>query len=205
LPDSTRLASLSASEVLLSGDSSSGGSFVTPPATGGGSTGTGTDTGTTTPPGSGGGTSPLPPGRANSGNAADALWGESFFAPSVDMGLYPVPDLDGLAHQHGVGLFTLGFIQATSSGEAAWAGLSALSLTSSNSQAVALRQKIRQLQAVGGDAMVSFGGVSGASASDLAKRYGQVVDTLALNRIDFDIEGAALANRAANTHSWPIP
>lgn len=204
LPGSTRLSSLSASEVLISSDSSSGGGGgLTPPSTGGGGSGT------TTPPDSGGGTTPLPPGGANSGNAADALWGESFFAPYVDMGLYPVPDLDGLARQHGVGLFTLGFIQATSGGEAAWAGLSALSLTSSNSQAVALRQEISQLRAAGGDAMVSFGGASGislaeklaasgSSASDLANRYRQVVDTLALNRIDFDIEGAALANRAAN-------
>ena len=211
LPASCTLASLSASEVLLSPNSSAGGGeSVTPPSTGGGSPGSGTGSGTTTPSDSGGGTTPLPPGGANSGNAADERWGESFFAPYVDMGLYPVPDLDGLARQHGVGLFTLGFIQATSSGEAAWAGLSALSLTSSDSQAVALRQEISQLRAVGGDAMVSFGGASGislaetlaasgASAGDLANRYSQVVDTLALNRIDFDIEGAALANRAANT------
>jgi chitinase len=125
------------------------------------------------------------------------------------MGLYPVPDLDGLARQHGVGLFTLGFLQSTPTGEAAWAGLPALSLTSTDSQAVSLRQEISQLRAVGGDAMVSFGGASGTSlaesfaargstALDLANRYRQVVDTLALNRIDFDIEGAALANRAAN-------
>jgi len=125
------------------------------------------------------------------------------------MGLYPVPDLDGLARQHGVGLFTLGFIQATAAGDAAWAGLEALTLNSTNSQAIAMRQEVAQLRAVGGDAMVSFGGAagvslaeklaaSGASATELANRYRQVVDTLALNRIDFDIEGAALANRAAN-------
>jgi chitinase len=125
------------------------------------------------------------------------------------MGLYPVPDLDGLARQHGVGLFTLGFIQATPAGEAAWAGLEALSLNSTHSQAIAMRQEVAQLRAVGGDAMVSFGGAaglslaeklaaSGASATELANRYRQVIDSLALNRIDFDIEGAALANRAAN-------
>ena len=145
----------------------------------------------------------------NSGNAADALWGERFFAPYVDMGLYPVPDLDGLARQHGVGLFTLAFIQATPAGDAAWAGLQALTLTSTNSQAIAIRNEISQLRAIGGDAMVSFGGAagvslaqklaaSGASATELANRYRQVIDSLALNRIDFDIEGAALGNRAAN-------
>lgn len=145
----------------------------------------------------------------NSGNAADLLWGERFFAPYVDMGLYPVPDLDGLARQHGVGLFSLAFIQATPAGDAAWAGLQALSLTSTNSQAIAIRNEISQLRAIGGDAMVSFGGASGtslaqklaasgATATELANRYRQVIDSLALNRIDFDIEGAALSNRAAN-------
>jgi hypothetical protein len=195
LPAGTRLGSLSSSEVLLAGS----GSGSTPASTP-------TPTPTPTP---GNGTTPLPPGGINSGNRADALWGEQFFAPYVDMGLYPVPDLDGLARQHGVGLFTLGFIQATPSGDPAWAGLQALTLSSTHSQAIALRQEINQLRAVGGDVMVSFGGAAGvslaeklaargATANDLANRYRQVVDTLALNRIDFDIEGAALANRAAN-------
>ena len=211
LPSGKRLSSLNASEVLLPAGSGGGGDAVTPPITPPVTPPPITPpvtpppiTPPITPP-----VTPLPPGGLNSGNAADALWGEQFFAPYVDMGLYPVPDLDGLARHHGVGLFTLGFIQATASGEAAWAGLPALSLTSGNSQAVALRQEISQLRAVGGDAMLSFGGASGislaqklaasgASAADLAHRYAQVVDTLALNRIDFDIEGAALANPGAN-------
>jgi hypothetical protein len=191
LPSGTPLASLSASEVLLAGSSGGGSSSPAP-------------TPSPTPS-----TTPLTPGGVNSGNAADLLWGERFFAPYVDMGLYPVPDLDGLARQHGVGLFTLAFIQATPAGDAAWAGLQALSLTSTNSQAIAIRQEISQLRAIGGDAMVSFGGASGtslaqklaasgATATELANRYRQVIDSLALNRIDFDIEGAALSNRAAN-------
>jgi hypothetical protein len=220
LPSGTRLASLSASEVLLAGSSGGGSSIPTPlptptptptpnptpnptPGTGGGTTPSGGGGTATTP------LTPLTPGGVNSGNAADALWGERFFAPYVDMGLYPVPDLDGLARQHGVGLFTLAFIQATPAGDAAWAGLQALTLTSTNSQAIAIRNEISQLRAIGGDAMVSFGGAaglslaeklaaSGASATELANRYRQVIDSLALNRIDFDIEGAALANRAAN-------
>ena len=197
LPAGTRLGSLSSSEVQLASSSSGSGSTPEP---------TPTPPPTSTP---GTGTTPLPPGGINSGNGADALWGEQFFAPYVDMGLYPVPDLDGLARQHGVGLFTLGFIQATPSGDAAWAGLQALTLSSTHSQAIALRQEINQLRALGGDVMVSFGGAAGvslaqklaargATANDLANLYRQVVETLSLNRIDFDIEGAALANRASN-------
>ena len=177
LPAGTRLGSLSSSEVLLASSSSGSGSTPEP---------TPTPPPTSTP---GNGTTPLPPGGINSGNGADALWGEQFFAPYVDMGLYPVPDLDGLARQHGVGIFTLGFIQATPSGDAAWAGLQALTLSSTHSQAIALRQEINQLRALGGDVMVSFGGAAGvslaqklaargATANDLANLYRQVVDNL---------------------------
>lgn len=57
-----------------------------------------------------------------------------------------MPDLDGLARKHGVGLFTLAFLQATPTGEAAWGGLPALSLTSTNDQAVAIRREIGELR-----------------------------------------------------------
>jgi hypothetical protein len=134
----------------------------------------------------------------------NALWGSSFFAPYVDMGLYPVPDLDGLARQYGVGLLTLGFLQATPNGELGWAGLEALSLTSNNEQAEAIRSEIEALRASGGDVMVSLGGAAGVSLAQmyrqkglgveaLAQSYGDAVDRLGLRKLDFDIEGAAIA------------
>jgi len=200
LPAGVSLSSLKASEVVFPDAGATG--------TGTGS-GSGTATGSGTGSGTGTSTAPLSPGGINSGNSGDRLWGEQFFAPYVDMTLYPVPDLDGLARQHGVGLFTLAFLQATPTGEAAWAGLPSLGLTSTDSQAVAIRREINQLRSAGGDVMVSLGGAAGISlaqsfraagrsAADLAGRYRQVIDNLALNRIDFDIEGAALADQAAN-------
>ncbi|MFZ4566427.1 MAG: cellulose binding domain-containing protein [Prochlorococcaceae cyanobacterium] len=136
------------------------------------------------------------------------LWGEQFFAPYVDMGLYPVTDLDGLARRHGVGLLTLGFLQASPTGVLAWAGLDALRLDSSHPQAVAIRREIADLRAAGGDVMVSLGGAAGESlatvyrrrglgAAALAEAYGSAVDTLALRKLDFDIEGAAIADTAS--------
>jgi hypothetical protein len=132
------------------------------------------------------------------------LWGNNFFAPYVDMGLYPVPDLDGLARQYGVGLLTLGFLQATPSGELGWAGLDALSLSSDHEQARAIRSEIEALRASGGDVMVSMGGAAGVSlaqvyrqkglgAEALAEAYGSAVEALGLRKLDFDIEGAAIA------------
>ena len=136
--------------------------------------------------------------------AGSDRWGNSFFAPYVDMGLYPVPDLDGLAQQYGVGLLTLGFLQATPSAQLGWAGLDALSLSSDNEQARAIRTEIEALRASGGDVMVSLGGAAGVSlaqmyrqkglgAEALAEAYGSAVEALGLRKLDFDIEGAAIA------------
>ncbi|MFM7205706.1 MAG: glycosyl hydrolase family 18 protein [Planctomycetaceae bacterium] len=153
---------------------------------------------------------PTPPstGGVNSGNPGDARWGEAYFAPYVDMGMWPVPNLVDIARTRGVSLVTLGFVQATPDGAAAWAGLPALAPVSTNEQAVAINQSIRGLQAAGGDVMVSFGGAAGTSlaewyathnrtASELAQAYAGIVDAYSLNRVDFDIEGAAVANAAA--------
>ena len=152
----------------------------------------------------------LPPGGINSGNAGDQKWGEAYFAPYVDMGMWPVPNLLTIAGTRGVSLVTLGFIQAAPDGTPAWAGLSVLAPTSTNEQAVAINQSIRSFQAAGGDVMISLGGAAGTSlaqwyaahgrtAADLAGAYAGIVDAYGLNRIDFDIEGAAVADPAAIT------
>ncbi|MFZ4732725.1 MAG: cellulose binding domain-containing protein, partial [Pirellulales bacterium] len=135
------------------------------------------------------------------------LWKEQFFAPYVDMGQYPVPDLVGLARKYGVGLFTLGFMQASPSGNLAWGGYDVLTLDSGNEQAVAIRGAISALRTAGGDVMVSLGGAAGQTlaqsyaarglgAAALATAYGSMVDTLKLTKVDFDIEGAAITEAA---------
>lgn len=147
-------------------------------------------------------------GGINSGNPGDKLWGEAFFAPYVDMGAWPVPNLLALAQQRGTSLLTLGFLQATPDGKLAWAGLPALTPDSTFDQAKAINQSIAALQAAGGDVMISLGGASGTSlaqwyaarglsAQALATAYAGVVTTYSLNRIDFDIEGSAVAEPAS--------
>nr|WP_232786762.1 Calx-beta domain-containing protein [Mycolicibacterium aurum] len=165
----------------------------------GSATGTITDDDTVVVPGIGG---------LNSGNPGDALWGEAYFAPYVDMGLWPVPDLLTFAQQRGTSLLTLGFLQATPEGKLAWAGLSVLAPDSAHEQAKAINQSIAAFQAAGGDVMISLGGAAGTSlaqyyaarglsAQALADAYAGVVNTYKLNRIDFDIEGAAAAEPAS--------
>ncbi|MGE3659547.1 MAG: Calx-beta domain-containing protein, partial [Mycolicibacterium sp.] len=145
-----------------------------------------------------------PASGANSGNPGDALWGEEHFAPYVDMAGWPPPDLIKIAKDYGVSLLNLGFVQATSDGKAAWGGYSTLTPGSSDSQAQTIDASIAAFKAAGGDVMVSFGGANGTelaqwysqrglSAQALANAYAAVVDAYGLNRVDFDIEGHAVA------------
>ena len=66
--------------------------------------------------------------------------------------------------------------------------------------------QIGALRAKGGDVRVSFGGAAGSelalncsSADELAAAYGKVIDPYKLTKVDFDIEGGALPDTAANT------
>jgi hypothetical protein len=139
-----------------------------------------------------------------------AQWGKSFFAPYIDMGAYPVPNLLALSKTYGTSLVTLGFMQADENGNLAWAGLAALEPNSTNEQAIAINKSIATFKAAGGDVMISFGGAAGTSiaqyyaakgrsAQELADAYAAVVDTYGVTHLDFDIEGAAVADPASVT------
>ncbi|MEV6206015.1 cellulose binding domain-containing protein [Kitasatospora sp. NPDC051914] len=121
------------------------------------------------------------------------------FAPYVDTSLYPAFDLVGTAKATGVKHYTLAFIVSGGGCTPKWGGVSDL-----NSDAVAAQ--IGALRAAGGDVRVSFGGANGSelatacsSAGDLAAAYQKAVDAYGLTKVDFDVEGGALANTAANT------
>jgi GH18 family chitinase len=161
-----------------------------------------------TDPGDGGQDDTLPvddeSAGLNSGNLGDEKWGEAYFAPYVDMGLWPVPDLSAIAEKYGTSLLTLGFLQAAPDGMPAWAGIAALAPDSDFPQAIDINASIDAFQAAGGDVMISLGGAAGTSlaqaavtagrsADDLAAAYLSVVERYSLSRLDFDIEGAAVA------------
>ncbi|MEV0734404.1 cellulose binding domain-containing protein [Streptomyces sp. NPDC050549] len=121
------------------------------------------------------------------------------FAPYVDTSLYPAFDLLANVTATGVKNYNLAFITDGGGCTPKWGGVTDLASDGVASQIGALRAK-------GGDVRVSFGGASGSelattcgSASTLASAYGKVVDAYGLTKVDFDIEGAALPNTAANT------
>ncbi|WP_432125734.1 glycoside hydrolase family 18 protein [Streptomyces sp. bgisy082] len=121
------------------------------------------------------------------------------FAPYVDTSLYPAYDLLATADATGVKEFNLAFITSGGACAPLWGGVTDLANDRVAAQIGALRAK-------GGDVRVSFGGAAGhelalncSSAPALAAAYGKVVDRYGLTKVDFDVEGAALPDTAANT------
>ncbi|MGK4581043.1 cellulose binding domain-containing protein [Kitasatospora sp. HPMI-4] len=121
------------------------------------------------------------------------------FAPYVDTSLYPPYDLVATAKASGVKNFNLAFLVSGGGCTPKWGGVSDLS-------ADAVAAQIGALRGIGGDVRVSFGGANGSelatvcsSSAELAAAYQRAVDAYGLTKLDFDIEGGALADTAANT------
>jgi hypothetical protein len=126
-------------------------------------------------------------------------WGSSVFAPYVDVMLWPTFSIDNACTLTGQKYYTLAFVTSdrTGTGVPAWGGVTAMS---SNFYL----KEINAIRARGGDVIVSFGGAAGREiasdnidATTLQARYQEVIDRYQLTWIDFDIEGAAVADRAA--------
>ncbi|MCE3033289.1 cellulose binding domain-containing protein [Streptomyces sp. CMSTAAHL-2] len=156
-------------------------------------TGTPTPTPTPTPTKT---ATPTPTPTTSTGSGTTASAG---FAPYVDTSLYPAFDLLGAADATGVKNYNLAFITDGGGCTPKWGGV-----TDVTSDAVAAQ--IGALRAKGGDVRVSFGGASGSelattctSADALAAAYGKAIDAFKLTKVDFDVEGGALPNTAANT------
>ncbi|MFC4036480.1 cellulose binding domain-containing protein [Streptomyces polygonati] len=137
---------------------------------------------------------PTPTPTAGSGSTASGG-----FAPYVDTSLYPAYDLTGAMTANGVKQFNLAFVVSGGGCTPKWGGVTDL-----GSDAVAAQ--IGAVRAAGGDVRVSFGGANGSelaaacsSATDLATAYGKVIDQYKLTKVDFDVEGGALPDTAANT------
>ncbi|MFE2886953.1 cellulose binding domain-containing protein [Streptomyces sp. NPDC059272] len=119
-------------------------------------------------------------------------------APFIDLGAYPTPNLTQIATNTGLRQFSLGFITAGSTGcNASW-------FNSFDPGAAWDRADFDSLRAMGGDVRPSFGGEAGTelalactSTTALQAQYQKVVDAYALDRVDFDIEGAATVDHAS--------
>jgi hypothetical protein len=111
------------------------------------------------------------------------------FAPYVDMTLSN-DSLAGMMNASGVRHFSLAFIVSGGPCEASWGGFYGIGDP-------AIKERITDLQAAGGDAIVSFGGAINqdlsrtcTSVDALADQYQAVIDEYGIRDLDFDIEGA---------------
>lgn len=158
-----------------------------------GSPGDGPDSGPGSPPG--------PAGPPSTGAPA----ARPLFAPYADVAGWPPPDLSSARTGGGVAHVSLGFVTAEGATKCAptWGGYAAYPAAGASPYQ---RSEIEAYRAAGGDVIVSFGGAAGSelatrcgSVATLAKAYGDVVDAYGVTRLDFDVEGAAASDTAANT------
>lgn len=149
--------------------------------------GTGGSTGTPAPP----------PAQASP-------WPQNVSAPYVDTTLWPTYDFLAAARSTGLRYFTLAFITADPTTRPAWGGYADYAANNGGTFDTWMKGQISGLRALGGDVMVSFGGASGRELAEvitdigaLKSAYRRVIDAYNLTHLDFDIEGAATADRAS--------
>ncbi len=130
-------------------------------------------------------------------------WPAHVFAPYVDMTLYPTYQLSTATQAAGLKYFSLAFITADANNAPAWGGYTSYEVNGGTFDQ-GIRQQIAALRAAGGDVTVSFGGEAGTelalaitNLTQLEAAYQQVITAYDLTHIDFDIEGAAVADQAS--------
>lgn len=130
--------------------------------------------------------------------ALSAGWPKRVFAPYMYIGAgdhFQITKCDDACGQK---FYTIAFIIGDSHGQPAWDGRFAMEKNLYADQIKAIRSR-------GGDVIVSFGGGAGTEIAisetnviTLEAKYQSVIDRYQFTWLDFDIEGDALTNSAAN-------
>ena len=117
-------------------------------------------------------------------------------SPYLFLGGSKIPDAGMVMTRTGITSFTLAFVLSDGGCAPAWGGYRPLSGDAAG--------VVRQIQAAGGEVVVSFGGWSGhklgehcATPGALAAAYQRVIDAYGLRAIDVDIEASELTDPAA--------
>ncbi|QEL54512.1 chitinase [Chromobacterium paludis] len=131
------------------------------------------------------------------------------FAPYVDVTLWPTPQIDKIGVTQGIQQFTLAFVTAQNGCNPSWGGVMPIPGNAADTQMAAIASGIANFRAKGGEVMLSFGGANGlplqqacATPAALQAAYQKALDAYQLNRIDFDIEGTAQTDAAANQRNF---
>lgn len=125
------------------------------------------------------------------------------FTPYVDMSLTPDENVVQMAKDAGLHNVTLAFVQSNGNGGIGWGGTGSIS-NAAFPNGTTILSAIQGLQNEGVNVAISFGGAAGidpaaaaTSASQLQAQYQSVINTYGVHSLDFDIEGAVIANTAA--------
>ncbi|HTD22247.1 MAG TPA: carbohydrate-binding protein [Terriglobales bacterium] len=129
--------------------------------------------------------------------------GQRLFAPYVDMSLSN-NNIAQISQASGIKVFTLAFIIDNGGCGAGWAGLGVILPNDSFPDGTTMLSRINALRSAGGDVIVSFGGANGielgqacGSAAAVQAQYQAVINKYNVKMLDFDIEGAPIADTAA--------
>jgi chitinase len=119
-----------------------------------------------------------------------------FAAPYLELSNGSVGDLAADKSASGVSHYTLAFLIPKSGCTPQW--------ENGGYSVGTFKSQISSLQSAGGDVMISFGGAAGGelaltctTTSSLQAAYANVVKTYNVHRLDFDIEGGPLDNKAS--------
>jgi chitinase len=126
------------------------------------------------------------------------------FSPYIDMAMSQDADLLAISHASGIQNFTLAFMLASGNG-IGWQGVGSIT-DDTLVNGTTILQQVQAVQAAGGHITIAFGGAAGQeaaltapNAATLQAEYQSVIDRYHVNSIDFDIEGAAVANQHSIT------
>ncbi len=157
-----------------------------------------TTTSTTAPPTSPTTTSPTTTTTTSTSSTPTSAGALGRVTPYADITLSGF-SLPSVTSASGLKSMTLAFVTSGGGCTPSWGGVTPVSQAP-------MAGDIKALRASGGDVRISFGGAAGTelaqactSATSLAAAYQAVLDTYSATAIDFDIEGAAVADVAGNT------
>ncbi|MEU4301415.1 carbohydrate binding domain-containing protein [Kitasatospora aureofaciens] len=118
-------------------------------------------------------------------------------APYIDMGAWPTPSMPDMARAGGARGYSMGFVTGVGC-KASW-------FNAYDPRTGWAKDQVDALRAAGGDVKLSFGGAAGTelaaactSVDSLFNEYDAVVNAYDLRYVDYDIEGAAIADTASN-------
>ncbi|MDQ0346057.1 fibronectin type III domain-containing protein [Ancylobacter vacuolatus] len=130
--------------------------------------------------------------------------GDKTFSPYIDMSLSSSQNLVEIVEAAGLSAVTLAFVLSSGPNTLGWGGIGTIAADTLPNGTSILSQ-IETLQARGVEVTISLGGANGqegaltfSSAEALAAAYQEIIDRYHVSRLDFDIEGSAIANDAAN-------